>query len=56
MKLRLSLIVLVLILVSHSSYSQYPRTKKIGQDSVVIMTIEQGDYINTLYLQRANNS
>ena len=38
-----------MILGVHSSYCQYPRTKKIGQDSVVIMTVEQGDYINTLY-------
>jgi len=49
--LKRNLIVLVLILVSASLYSQYPKTKRIGQDSVVIMTVQQGDYINTLYKQ-----
>jgi hypothetical protein len=39
-----------MILVSVSSYSQYPIIKKIKQDSVVIMTIEQGKEINALYL------
>jgi hypothetical protein len=34
--------------VSATTYSQYPRTKKIGNDSVVIMTVEQGNYINAL--------
>jgi len=43
-------IVLVMILVSVSSYSQYPIIKKIKEDSVVIMTIEQGKEINALYL------
>jgi hypothetical protein len=43
-------IVLAMILVSVSSYSQYPIIKKIKQDSVVIMTIEQGKEINALYL------
>ena len=36
--------------MSVSSYSQYPQIKKIKQDSVVIMTIEQGKEINALYL------
>lgn len=49
MKLRLSLIVLVLILVPTLTFSQYPKTKKIGQDSVVIITIGQADTINKLY-------
>ncbi len=49
--LKKNLIVLMLILVSASLYSQYPKTKRIGQDSVVIMTVQQGDYINTLYKQ-----
>ena len=43
-------IVLAMILVSVSSYSQYPQIRKIKQDSVVIMTIEQGKEINALYL------
>ena len=41
---------LVLILVSVTSYSQYPIIKKIKEDSVIIMTIEQGKEINALYL------
>jgi hypothetical protein len=40
---------LVLILVSTLTFSQYPKTKKIGQDSVVIITIGQADTINNLY-------
>jgi len=39
-----------MILVSVSSYSQYPIIKKIKEDSVVIMTIQQGKEINALYL------
>ena len=35
--------------MSVTSYSQYPQIKKIKQDSVVIMTIEQGKEINALY-------
>jgi hypothetical protein len=42
-------IVLAMILLSVSSYSQYPTTKKIKGDSVVIMTIGQADTINKLY-------
>ena len=38
-----------MILLSVSSYSQYPTTKKIKGDSVVIMTIGQADTINKLY-------
>lgn len=49
MKLRLSLIALVLILAPTLTFSQYPKTKKIGQDSVVIITIGQADTINNLY-------
>jgi len=40
---------LLLILVAHSSYCQYPITKIIGQDTVVIMTLKQGEEINNLY-------
>lgn len=49
MKLKLSLIALVLILAPTLTFSQYPKTKKIGQDSVVIITIGQADTINNLY-------
>jgi len=41
--------VLALILVPTLTFSQYPKTKKIGQDSVVIITIGQADTINKLY-------
>jgi hypothetical protein len=40
---------LVLILAPTLTFSQYPKTKKIGQDSVVIITIGQADTINNLY-------
>ena len=36
----------MLILVANLSYSQYPVAKKIGNDSVVIMTIKQCQEIN----------
>ena len=49
MKLKLSLIALVLILAPALVFSQYPKTKKIGSDSVVIITIGQADTINQLY-------
>lgn len=35
-----------MILASLSSYSQYPAVKTIGKDTVVIMTIKQGEEIN----------
>ena len=35
-----------MMLVSLSSYCQYPTIKKIGNDSVVIMTLKQGQEIN----------
>ncbi len=40
-----------MILLSVSSYSQYPIIKKIKDDSVVIMTVKQGNEINDLYLR-----
>lgn len=43
---------LVLTLGTLSGYSQsttYPKTKKIGQDSVVIITIKQADQINDAF-------
>jgi hypothetical protein len=39
----------MLILLPALTYSQYPITKKIKGDSVVIMTIGQADTINLLY-------
>ncbi len=47
MKLKQSWIVLILLTqVVSLSYAQYPLTKKIGNDTVVIMTIKQGEQIN----------
>lgn len=43
------MIALVLILAPALCYCQYPKTKKIGNDSVVIITIGQADTINQLY-------
>lgn len=37
------------MLVSLSSYSQYPTVKTIGKDTVVIMTVKQGDDINNRF-------
>lgn len=49
MKLKQSLIVLALILLCHSSYSQYPVKRVFRGDSVVIMKVSQADTINMLY-------
>jgi hypothetical protein len=46
MNLNRSLIVFILILLGNSSYCQYPIIKKIGNDSVVLITIKQGEDIN----------
>lgn len=35
-----------MILISALSYSQYPATKIIGKDSVVIITLKQGEQMN----------
>ena len=51
MKLSRLWIVLAMILLSVSGYSQYPLIKKIKDDSVVIMTVKQGNEINALYLR-----
>ena len=51
MKLSRLWIALVMILLSVSTYSQYPVIKKIKEDSVVIMTVKQGNEINALYLR-----
>jgi len=37
------------MLVSLSSYSQYPTVKTIGKDTVVIMTVKQGQDINNQF-------
>lgn len=38
-------------LVSLTSYSQYPTTKIIGKDSVVIITTKQAEKINNTYVK-----
>jgi hypothetical protein len=49
MRLKLGWILLLLILEVHSAYCQYPRSKRIGADSVIIITIDQANNINNLY-------
>jgi len=49
MRQKQSWIVLVLILLCHLSYSQYPIKRFYKGDSVVIMSVEQGEEINKLY-------
>jgi len=48
-RLKLGWILLLLILEVHSAYCQYPRSKRIGNDSVIIITIDQANNINNLY-------
>ena|GEM_PF-2590308 len=33
-------------MISNSTYSQYPQVKKIGNDSIVLITLKQGNDIN----------
>jgi hypothetical protein len=40
---------MLVMLASLSSYCQYPTTKKIGKDTVVIMTISQAENINSQF-------
>lgn len=39
-----------MIIFSLSSLAQYPAVKKIGKDSVVIITLEQGNQINKKFV------
>lgn len=41
---------LVLILLCHSAYSQYPVKRVFRGDSVVILKVSQADTINALYI------
>ena len=43
-----------MILVVSSSYCQYPIIKKIGKDSLILMTLKQGDDINKSFTQYQN--
>lgn len=40
-----------MILLTNLSYSQYPIIKKIGEDSVVLITIKQGEDINKKFIE-----
>ena len=40
-----------MILLGNLSYSQYPIIKKIGDDSVVLITIKQGEDINKKFTE-----
>jgi uncharacterized coiled-coil DUF342 family protein len=40
-----------MILIANLSYSQYPIIKKIGEDSVVLITIKQGEDINKKFIE-----
>lgn len=42
------------MLVSNLSYSQYPILKKLGSDSVVIITLKQANQVNKYYLDKEN--
>ena len=43
--------VFLMILVGSSTYCQYPIIKKIGEDSLILLTIRQGDEINQSYIR-----
>lgn len=53
-----------MLLISNSTYSQYPQVKKIGSDSIVLITLKQGNEINkqfgllkdTINVLKANSS
>ena len=42
---------MLLILIKNSSYCQYPIIKKLGEDSVVLITIKQGEDINKKFIE-----
>ena len=46
MNLKVKLIVLLLITANLSAFCQYPVVKTLGKDTVVIMTLKQGEDIN----------
>ena len=52
--LKVNLIVILLTLVSNLSYCQYPIIKKLGNDSVVIMTVKQAVTINNTFQSNQN--
>jgi competence protein ComGC len=52
--LKVNLIAILLTLVSNLTYCQYPIVKKIGNDSVVIMTLKQATTINDKFQSNQN--
>ena len=48
------MIAILLTLVSNLSYCQYPIVKKLGNDSVVIMTVKQAVTINSTFQANQN--
>ena len=52
--LKVNLIAILLTLVSNLSYCQYPIVKKLGNDSVVIMTLKQATTINSTFQSNQN--
>lgn len=49
MKSKQGWILFLLIPVANLCFCQYPITKKIGEDTVVIMTLKQGEQINKTF-------
>lgn len=41
----------MLILIGNLSFSQYPIIKKIGEDSLILITIKQGEEINEKFIE-----
>ena len=54
MMLKVNLIAILVTLVSNLSYCQYPIVKKLGNDSVVIMTLKQATTINSTFQSNQN--
>jgi hypothetical protein len=52
--LKANLIAILLTLVSNLSYCQYPIVKKLGNDSVVVMTLKQAITINSTFQSNQN--
>lgn len=48
------MIAILLTLVSNLSYCQYPIVKKLGNDSVVVMTLKQAITINSTFQSNQN--
>lgn len=49
------ILTLVLSLLGYFSYAQYPTTKVVDGQEVVIMTVQQADEVNELFLQYSDS-